>query len=246
MKLKIGWINPVGTPKFDEHMLSIINSIKREDVEPYVYHLEDGPEHLEYHFYEHIVLDETLRLIKKMEDLGFHAAIIGCFYDPGLREARELVRMPVIGVAEASLHVAATLGHKFSILVGRRKWIPKMEDNVHMYGLSKKLASFRTLEYTVNMMSKDYEGLKKRIKKEAELAIKEDGAEVIVLGCTVESGFVEELIKELKIPVIDPVVTSWKYAEMIADLYARFGLSHSKIFGYESPPEEEGWVRKRI
>jgi len=31
-------------------------------------------------------------------------------------------------------------------------------------------------------------------------------------------------------------VTSWKFAEMMADLYRKVGLTHSKLFGYEPPP----------
>jgi len=76
-----------------------------------------------------------------------------------LIEARELVRIPVTAPAEGSMHVAATLGHKFSIIVGKRKWVPKMEDNINMYGLEKKPASFRILNFTVNRMRKEQEGL---------------------------------------------------------------------------------------
>lgn len=197
---------------------------------------------MEYHYYEHLNLDETLRWVKKAEKEGYNAVIIGCFYDPGLREAREIVSIPVIGVAEATMHVAATLGHKFSIIVGRRKWIPKMESNVYAYGLEKKLASFRILNFTVLKMAEEPERLKEAIFREAKNAVDKDGAEVVILGCTVESGFMKELTAKLRAPVLDPVVISWKYAEMLADLHYKLGLAHCKLYGYESPPEEEGYL----
>jgi allantoin racemase len=50
--------------------------------------------------------------------------------------------MPVVGMAEASLFIACTLGHRFSIIVGRRKWIPKMSDNVLLYGGSRPFVPF--------------------------------------------------------------------------------------------------------
>lgn len=240
--LKILFINPVGTDAFDKHTSKAINEIKRSDVKAKVVHLKRGPVHLEYHYYEHINMEEALKWVKWAEKEGYNAAIIGCFYDPGLREARELVSIPVVGVAEATMHVAATLGHKFSIIVGRRKHVPKMEDNVHLYGLEKKLASFRILNFTVPMMIKEPEKLKAAILKEAKKAVDEDGAEVIVLGCTGESGFMKELMAKIKAPVLDPVVVSWKYAEMLADLHQKMGLSHCKLFGYESPPKEEGYA----
>jgi allantoin racemase len=241
--LKILWINPVGTALYDEHMLGILRGIKRPDVEPFVTHLEKGPDHLEYHYYEHLVADELLRVVRKAESDGFDAVVIGCFYDPSLREARELVSIPVVAPAEACLHVASTLGHKFSIIVGRRKWIPKMEGNVWLYGLEKKLASFREVGFSVRRMMKEPEKLKEAIIVEAEKAIKEDGAEVIILGCTAESGFMKELSRRLGVPVLDPVVIAWKYAEMLADLYRNLGVTHSKLYGYEPPPIDEGWLK---
>ena len=35
-----------------------------------------------------------------------------------------------------------------------------------------------------------------------------------------------------------PGVACWKWAELVADLYQRLGLTHSKVFGFESPPLE--------
>jgi len=227
----------MGTDVYDKHMLKTINDIKRPDVRPKIVHLRKGPIHLEYHYYEHLNLHETLDWVRWAEKKRYDAVVIGCFYDPGIREARELVSIPVIVPAEATLHVAATLGHKFSIIVGRRKWIPKMESNVYLYGLERKLASFRVLEFTVPRMFAEPEKLEKAILTQARKAIEEDGAEVIVLGCTMESGFMKELTRKLKVPVLDAVATSWKYAEMMADLYRKVGLVHSKLYGYEAPPD---------
>lgn len=242
--LKIMWIDPITSKKANEKIRKTINGIKRPDVEATaVYLKEKGPIHVEYHYYEHLNLHETLRWVKRAEEEGYDAVVIGCFYDLGLREARELVRIPVIGPAETCMHIAATLGHKFSVLVGRRKWIPKMESNVYIYGLEKKLASFRVLNFRVPRMIAEPEKLEEAIRREAQKAIENDGAEVIVLGCTIESGFMKELIGSLKVPVIDAVVVSWKYAEMMADLYRKMGLTHSKLFGYEAPPEKEGFLK---
>ena len=236
--LKILYINPIGTDVLDENMLETINKVKREDVEAKVVHLSKGPSHLEYHYYEHLNLGETLDWVRWAEKEGYDAAVIGCFYDPGLREARELASIPVIFPAEATMSLAATLGHKFSIIVGRRKCIPKMESNVFQYGLERKLASFRTINFTVPRMAKEPRKLKEAILMEAKKAVEEDGAEVIVLGCTGESGFMKELMNELRVPVLDPVVISWKHAEMMADLHRKVGLTHSKLYGFEPPPSQ--------
>jgi allantoin racemase len=62
---------------------------------------------------------------------------------------------------------------------------------------------------------------------------------VIVLGCTATYGFYRELQAELGVPVIDSMIAAFKTAEFAAELRSRFGWSHSKIGGYESPPPEE-------
>ncbi|KKK91382.1 hypothetical protein LCGC14_2713540, partial [marine sediment metagenome] len=74
----------------------------------------------------------------------------------------------------------------------------------------------------------------KAILEEAKIAIKEDGAEVIVLGCTGMSSLTGKLQKELDVPVIDPAAASLKLAE----IYVSMGLTTSKI-AYEAPGEKE-------
>lgn len=239
--MKIAWIAPVGTGRFDDRILSFINRIRRSDVEPEVAHLSPGlPDNLEYHVYEHIVEDDLLHAIVDYEKKGYDAAIIGCFYDGGLREARELVKMPVIAEEEASIHVAATLGHKFSIIVGRRKWLPKMENNVRIYGLNEKLASMRVVQFSIDNIVSDRAGYLEAVKRESQTAVAEDGAEVIVLSEEASFDYHDLLSLQAKlgVPVLDPLIVAWKFAELMADLN-RYGISHSKIGGYEAPPRDE-------
>jgi len=195
--------------------------------------------HLEYEFYEHLYIHRIIRTAVWAEKNGYDAMVIGCFYDPGLREARELVKMPVVGVCEASLHVASMLtAGKFSILVGRRKWIPKMADNVRNYGFESRIASWRVLNLTVPDM-RDKEKTQAAILREARAAVEEDLAECVILGCTGMAGQAKKAQEELGIPVLDPVLMGLKVAELRAMLWRRFGISHSKIGGYEAPPHEE-------
>ena len=203
-----------------------------------------GPRHLEYHYYETLVLPDLLHTIVEAERRGFDAAVIGCFYDLGLQESRELsTQMVVTAPCESSILLAASLGHTFSIIVGRRKWIPQMHDNVRRYGLESRLASFRAINLWVPEYHQDEVETARRFREAGRRAVEEDGAEVIVLGCTASAGFYAELQDELGVPVIDSALAAIKYAEHLADLRDRFGWSHSKVGGYESPPaqELEGW-----
>lgn len=200
---------------------------------------ESGTPHLEYEFYEHLAIHNIIEKTVNAEKNGYDAVVIGCFYDPGLREARELVKIPVIGVCEASLHIASMItAGKFSILVGRGKWIPKMADNARNYGFESKIASWRVLNLTVPEM-RDIEKTQTAILREVRGAVDEDRAECVVLGCTGMAGQAKKAQEELGVPVLDPVVMGLKVAELRAVLWKRFGISHSKIGGYEAPPFEE-------
>jgi allantoin racemase len=239
MKQKVLYIDPVGKGVVDEGH-QFLTSHKREGTELKMVMLPRGPEHLEYRYYEALVLVDILHLIAEAETEGFDAAIIGCFYDVGLQAAREVARlMPVVAPCEASTHLAATLGDKFSIIVGRRKWIPEMRENVVKYGMGDRLASFKSVDLGVLEFHQDEVETARRFRQVAREAVEDDGAEVVILGCTATYGFFEELQEELGVPVIDPMIAALKTAEFAAELKTRLGWSHSKIGAYESPPPEE-------
>lgn len=237
---KILWINPVGTDAFDKPIREYLEKIKRPETEVSVISLNRGPKHLEYRYYEALVIPDTLHIIKKAEKDGYDAAIIGCFYDPGLYDAREIVeKMIVTAPAEASLHIAATLGHRFSIIVGRDKWIPQMMDAVILYGLKDKLVSFKSVGLGVYDFHADEKVTIQKLKAAAREAVEKDGAEVLILGCTIQFGFYKELQEYIKVPVIDAIIAPFKYAEFLVELRDKFGWIHSKKYGFETPPLSE-------
>jgi allantoin racemase len=233
---RILWVNPVGTSAFDAETAELIEAIRRPDFTPVVRSLEEGPPHLEYHTYEHEAAGPMFDLMLEAERKDYDGAIIGCFYDGGLREARELCRMPIVGMAEPALALAATMGHRFSIIVGRRKWIPKMADNAVMYGHERRLASLRSVEMGIPEVAADPEGFFDACIREARHAVERDGAEVVVLSEIATPAFWERVRGELDFPIVDPGAACWKWAEMAADLYRCAGYSHSKVGGYEAPP----------
>jgi allantoin racemase len=178
-------------------------------------------------------------LLVQAEHEGFDAAVIGCFYDTALRPAREVTtQMAVAAPCESAVHIASTLGDSFSVVVGRRKWVPEMRDNVLRYGYGDRLASFKVLELGVHDFQADPPETHRRILAAGREAVEADGAEVIVLGCTAEFGFYEQLQEELGVPVIDATVAPFKVAELLGEL-ARLGWGSSKVGGYASPPPAE-------
>ena len=238
--MRILWINPVGTEIFDADTLKLLDLARHTDTQVEVVSLPaDRPRHLEYHAYEALVLADIVRMAFQAND-QYNAIVIGCFYDVGLREAREVSQRAVVTApCQSATAIASNLGNTFSILVGRRKWIPKMRENVRMYGHGHRLVSMRPVELGVHDFQTDHQRTCDRLLSEGRKAVQEDGAEVIILGCTAEYGFHEQMQNELGVPVIDAVLAPFKYAEFLADLAQRFGWYPSRIWGSEAPPEEE-------
>lgn len=194
---------------------------------------------LDYLFYEHISIHRMIRRVVKAEKDGYDAFVIGCFYDPGLQIAKELVEMPVVGVCEASLSVASMItAGKFSIVVGSRKNIPQMADNARNYGFESRIASWRMLNIPPRDMG-DKQRLQAAVLRETRAAVEEDLAECVVLGCTGMWGQARKAQEELGVPILDPVLMGLKVAELRAMVWKKFGVSQSKIGGHRAPPMEE-------
>ena len=150
MVKKILYIKPTNYNALNHSIKEYLEKHKDANTEIDVVNISKGPKHLEYMYYESLVSLEILRLVKEAENKGYDGAIIGCFYDPVLYAAREICEHILVSApAESSMHIAATLGRSFSIIIGRNKWILKTNDNVHKYCFADKLASFRSVNLGV-------------------------------------------------------------------------------------------------
>ena len=146
---------------------------------------------------------------------GFDAVIIGCFGDPGLRVARDLVKVPVIGPAQASLHLAAQMGDRVGLLTVVDDVIPVLYDLVNAYGLAGSLAAVRAVNVPVLRLRECRDEVIGRMVTEARTCL-DAGADTLVLGC-MTMGFLdvaETLQKELEVPVVNPVLAALHTAEM--------------------------------
>ena len=200
-------------------------------------HLDPGPPHLEYHLYEHEAFSGMLAHMQEAEADGCGAGIIGCFYDGGLRELRESLRMPVVGMAEAAMLYALTLGYRFSVIVGRRKWIPKMTDNVILGGYERRLASMRSVEMGIPEVAADPELFFDRVIVESRRAVaggRRRGRGAVrdghagVLGAGRSGGRLPDRRSRRGLLEVG--------RDGCRHLPAGTGQSHSKIGGFESPP----------
>src|SRR4026207_2376071 len=84
---------------------------------------------LEYHDAREVIYNAM-----KAEREGYDAFLIGNISDACIREAREAVNIPVLGLCETSLHIACMMGATFSMVSISEKWTPRLIENVTRYG----------------------------------------------------------------------------------------------------------------
>lgn len=221
---KIKVVVPVSETKWNKALEELLKSEALPATEIEVTSLESGPKSIESEFdeayAEHHVVDEVV----KAEREGFNAVVIYCFGNPGLYAAREAVDIPVIGIGEASQLLAMSLGRKFSIISPVPWAVKRHWDKAKVIGSIGKLASIRCVNIPVLDLDRDVKILKESILEKAEEAIKEDDADVVVLGCGSMMGIAQEISRELGIPVIDPGLAGFRFAEILVEM----NLSHSK------------------
>ncbi len=230
--MKIAVINPNTSESMTEHLARELACVKGPDTEVVCVNPEHGPVSIESAYDEALAIPPTLALIKQAEADGYDAAVIACFSDPGLHAARELVSIPVVGIQEATLHVAAQLGFRFTITTTFPKRVPAKIEAVASAGLESRLASVRPLNMTVLEMDREPERTVQRLIEVAHAAATEDGAEVLILGCAGLAGYAAQVERETGMIVLDPSPIGLKTAEMLVSL----GLRHSKRGLFAQPP----------
>ncbi|MHA2350347.1 MAG: aspartate/glutamate racemase family protein, partial [Candidatus Thorarchaeota archaeon] len=167
---------------------------------------------------------------------GCDAIVIDCACDPVLDAARESCSVPVVAPRNAALHLALTLGTRFSIITVQGDSLLRcMKAGVRKEGLESFCASVRYLSMPVLDIAKKPKDAHQALLKICKTVIEEDGADVIVLGCTALSHEVDlaSIMKETGVPVIDPWVIAIRTAHMLVESK----LSHSKV-AYPNPPKK--------
>ncbi len=94
----------------------------------------------QYRYLEYLETGEVLKNVQRAVLDGFDAFLIGNIADPGLREAREIANIPVLGLCESAMHMACMMGANFSFVTINEKFTPRIVENVDRYGLRARFA----------------------------------------------------------------------------------------------------------
>lgn len=190
----------------------------------------DGPGSIESAYEEYVSIPGSMRLAAAAEPEGHDAIILGCFGDPGLDGFREILSIPIVGPCEASMHLAAQLGHTFGIVTVLDSVVEPLRKLARVAGLDSRVATVLACDIPVLELHDDSYDAVREACEEALAA----GADTLVLGCMSMAflGVAERLSEELGVPVLNPARVALKTAEFLVSS----GISHSKR-AYPVPPK---------
>jgi allantoin racemase len=197
-------------------------------------------------YFRYMCTDGTLEKAMQAEEQGYDAVFISCNLDIGLYEARQLVDIPVTATLESAALIAHMMGASYSLVTVDHQNGNIQKMLLDRYGLSQHFVSQRPFGIDANDLYVDKTPPARIVQSVVETArtcVEEDGAEVIIPGCTLAGSVltheVEDVESLIGAPVLDGMVTGFKMAEMMADLH-RSGLPVVSRRGFfEKPPRAD-------
>lgn len=214
---------------------------------------------LPYNTFRYNVLkctDAAVERIVKAEQEGYDAAVISCMLDPGLFEARGVVDIPVTGTFEASGLLSMMMGQSFSVVnVGPDSTlISALRRLGDSYGFSSRIASLRHIGLWANQLYPEVTPTKEvldRLERVGKQCVEEDGAEVLIPGCTILGALIShefgrDPVEVFGVPIVDPMVAAFKMAEMMVDLRQKAGYPAVSRRGLwkKQPADEYAYLRE--
>ncbi|MEH2920418.1 aspartate/glutamate racemase family protein [Samsonia erythrinae] len=183
-----------------------------------------GVPSIEGHFDEAIAAVGVLEQVKRGKAQGVDGHIIACFGDPGLLAAREVASKPVIGIAEAAMHMATLVATRFSIVTTLPRTVIIARHLLQRYGFEHHCAALHAIDLPVLALEQDSGIAQQKVREYCIQSLHQDGVGAIVLGCGGMADLAQALTRELAIPVIDGVSAAVKLIESLSAL----GLTTSK------------------
>jgi allantoin racemase len=240
MGVRINFINPFGTPVYNDLIAETLAPYARPDTELVVTNTRDCPENIDYYYNKHITELVVFEEVMRAEQAGFDAVIVGCCYDPGVRVARELVDIPVIGPLEATMMMVPYYAHDYVVVTDHHKAVPYLRDMVMLYG-GVHCRDVTCINWWVTDMIRDTEGVARDAMAKCRNVMEDKGAEAVILGCTIIAASMEKWLIDTKAPrehtILNTNTFSLKMAESLADLKKQ-GLYNINRGGYYQKPQQ--------
>jgi len=163
--------------------------------------LAKGPFGIESQADSDAAISPLLEVIRARTDAT--AVVIACYSDPGLDAAREATSAPVFGMQESGFLTAMARGDRIGVIAISEGSILRHRKYLRRMGVLDRMVAERPLNMSVAETASG-SGTFARLQSVSEVLVREDHADVIVLGCAGLSAHRINLEAALGCPVVDP------------------------------------------
>lgn len=194
-------INPNSTQAVTDGIAMALEPLHRFGIPIRCLTLAKGPPGIE-------TQEQADRTIPHMLDLAAQEAsnalgfVIACFGDPGLHALRDTTTLPVLGIQEAALTTAMTLGQSIGVIAIKPASIIRHKRTFAAMGITDRIAGDRALGIGVTSLAGD--GTLDAMIATGCTLRDTDGADVLIMGCAGMARYRAPLEKATGLPVVEP------------------------------------------
>ncbi len=161
------------------------------------------------------------------------AVVLAGFGNYGTNAVKEVLDVPVVGLAEAAMAYAMPLCHRFAIVTTSSRMIAYTEDLVQALGFAARCAMVRAVELPpIGAGEPPADEVVAALAAEAAAT----GADLIILGGSRLSPYAAALRTRTPVVVVEPVACAVAMAESLV----RIGVRQSKAGKFARPPRPLG------
>jgi allantoin racemase len=194
-------INPNSSQTVTDGIDAAVTPLRRFGTPIRCLTLADGPSGIESQRQADLTIAPMLTLAAAQADATGY--VIACFGDPGLHALRDQTDLPVVGIQEAAVMTALTLGQQFGVISIMAASIPRHMRAFGAMGVLGRLAGDRALGLGVADLSDPDKSLAAMIATGKRLR-DDDGANVLIMGCAGMAQYRDTLEAQTGLPVVEP------------------------------------------
>jgi allantoin racemase len=208
-------INPNSTRIMTENALHAAQTAA-PDLEFIGWTSQDGPTVIEGPEDGAASIPPLLTLVQKASDAGADAIIIACFDDTGLKKAKEIARCPVIGIGQASYHMASLLAEKSAVITTVEAAVPILQNNISAIGLADHIPVVKAANIGVAELDTDTEKALQKFNATAQSIQLAAHINTFILGCAGAVQISSDFALTAGVTAIEPVSAAARLCRAIS------------------------------
>ncbi len=237
------FVDPAEQAPYMERLCGRLRSLAAPDVEVDVYGISP-PDRYFHPITEFRCAQQTIHAALEAERAGYDAFVIGHFQEPALTECRGAVNIPVIGLGEATMLFACSIGRRIGLVTIDPVFIPWHEEQVIRHGLSQRVGGVVAIKADLPRFMRaftepgEYAAVRADFVRQVQPLL-ERGCDVLI-----PAGGLPMLLFSQEQPfqingavVLEGIATVLKAAEMALALSRITGISASRCGLYCRAPE---------